>query len=221
MFTPELQHFQSQQNKMSMSHEQMSGAYLRNAADDDLDKQAEWIKALVARLLELINKDDAKSWEQAYQITDLAEELRRLKRELRNSRLIGDPDASRDVISALEVAQERAAEQQHAKILQLEAELRLCRDALQREKSKNWDLTYQCQDLREEVWRLTMHLGHSITIGDWEEGRLVPKTTRERALEDRVGGLEKRVRELDDRAQTMNVKIGHADGTGRVRSRSM
>jgi hypothetical protein len=221
MFTPEIQHFQSRQNRMRMSREQMLGAFVQNAVDDDLDKQAEWIQVLIARLLELINRDGAKSWEQAYQIRDLAEEVHRLKRELSNSQPIGDPDASREVLSALEVAQEKTAEQQRAKMLELENELRLLRDALQREKSKNWDLTYQCRDLREEVWRLMMHLGHSITISDWEEGPLVPKTAGERVLEDKVRGLEKRVAELDDRAQTRNLKIGHTDGTGRARSRSL
>ncbi|KAK3295425.1 uncharacterized protein B0H64DRAFT_323391 [Chaetomium fimeti] len=124
-------------------------------------------------------------------------------------------------MSALEVAQDKMADALRAKILHLEAEFRGVGDALRRERSKSWNLTYQCQDLREEVWRLTMHLSHSITVSDWEEDPLVPKTARERALEEKMRELEKRVRELKDKARDRDVKIGNTEGTGRARSKSM
>ncbi|KAH6849649.1 hypothetical protein B0I37DRAFT_443797 [Chaetomium sp. MPI-CAGE-AT-0009] len=195
---------------------------IQRDADNDLDKQAEWIRVLIARLLELLNRDDAKNWERIYKIRDLTEEVQRLKRQLRDSLPIGDPDSpSEEAMSALEVAQDKIAEALRAKILLLEAELRGLGGALQRERSKNWDLEYQCQDLREEVWRLTMHLSHSVTISDWEEAPLVPKTARERALEERIRGLEKRVRELDDKVRNRDVKMGNTEGSGRARSKSM
>ncbi|KAH6636026.1 hypothetical protein F5144DRAFT_163306 [Chaetomium tenue] len=191
-------------------------------ADDDLNRQAEGVKTLIAKLREVLNRDDAKNWEQVYQIRDLTEQVQRFKRQLRDSLPIGDPDnVSQDAMSALEVAQEKMAEALRAKILQLEVELGNLTEALRKERSKSWDLTYQCQDLREEVWRLTMHLSHSMTISDWEEGPLVPKTARERALEEKVRGLEKRVTELDDKAKNRDLRIGYIDGTGRARSRSM
>ncbi|EAQ91492.1 predicted protein [Chaetomium globosum CBS 148.51] len=124
-------------------------------------------------------------------------------------------------MSALDVAQEKMIEALHAKILQLEAELRNVTEALGKEKSKNWDLTYQRHDLQEEVWRLKMHLSHSMTISDWEEGSLMPQTALENALELRIKGLERRVKELDDKVRNRDLRVGYIDGTDRVRSRSI
>jgi polyhydroxyalkanoate synthesis regulator phasin len=195
---------------------------LQNEGDNDLDKQAEWMKILIARLVEVLNRDDAKSWEQVYQIRDLTEQVQRFKRQLRDSLPIGDPDGtSQEAMSALEVAQEKMTEALRARSLRLEAEVGSLREELRAERSKGWDLTYQCQDLREEVLRLKMHLSHSITIGDWEEGLPVPKTARERALEEQVGGLERRIRDLNDKMRDRDVKMGYAEGSGRVRSRSV
>lgn len=186
----------------------MSGVYLQDDAENDLDRQAHRIRVLFARLIERINGDGARCWEHVYQISDLTEEVQRLKGQLRNSLPIGYPDnASEEAISALEVM--------------LDSDLRKAREELLRERSKNWDLEYQCRDLREEVWRLTMHLAHSIAISDWEESPVVHRTAREKALEEKVKGLERRVKELDDKARNRDVRIGHAEGTGRARSRSM
>lgn len=202
--------------------QQATAPSIRNDADDDLDRRAAGVQILIAKLREVLNRDDAKKWEQVYQIKDLTEQVQRFKRQLRDSLPIGDPDNfSQDAMSALEVAQEKMTEALRTKILQLEAELRNLTEALRTERSKSWDLTYQCQDLQEEVWRLMMHLSHSMTISDWEEGPLVPKTARERVLEDKVRGLEKRVRELDDKARNRDLRIGYIDGAGRARSRSM
>jgi phage shock protein A len=180
------------------------------------------MKILIARLVEVLNRDDAKSWEHVYQIRDLTEQVQRFKRQLKDSLPIGDPEGfSQDAMSALEVAQEKMAEELRAKSLELEVEVGSLKEELRAERSKGWELTYQCRDLREEVWRLKVHLSHSITIGDWEEGLPVPKTARESALENQVRGLEKRVRELDDKVRYRDVKVGYTEGSGRARSRSV
>lgn len=195
---------------------------IRDDEDDELNRQAEGVKILFARLREVLNRDDARNWEQVYQIRDLTEQVQRFKRQLRDSLPLGDPDnLSQDAMSALDVAQEKMIEALHAKILQLEAELRNVTEALGKEKSKNWDLTYQRHDLQEEVWRLKMHLSHSMTISDWEEGSLMPQTALESALELKIKGLERRVKELDDKVRNRDLRVGYIDGTDRVRSRSM
>lgn len=196
---------------------------LGNQRDDDLDKHAEGMKILIARLVEVLNRDDAKSWEHVYQIRDLNEQVQQFKRQLRDILPIGDPDdfPQDGAMSALEVAQEQIAEDLRAKSRELEAEVESLREELRAERSKGWELTYQCQDFREEVWRLKVQLSHSVAIGDWEEGLPVPKTARERALEDQVRGLEKRVRKLNDKVRQRDVKMGYTEGSGRVRSRSV
>jgi hypothetical protein len=192
--------------------------------DDDLGKQADYIKDLLKRLLESMNRDISKSWEQDYRIRDLREETQRLKAQLRDSLPIGDPDnPRRDAMNALELAQEKTAEELRTQVVHLETELRTTETALQKERSDNWELRYQCQDLREEVWRLRICLIHSVAVSDWEDSPQMPKTARERALEEKVRGLERRVRELEDKEGRREEKIRYVTGkaTGRARSRSM
>jgi polyhydroxyalkanoate synthesis regulator phasin len=204
------------------SQPRVTAPRIQHPEDDDLDKQADYIKSLLKRLLESMNRDISKSWEQDYRIRDLREETQRLKAQLRDSLPIGDPDnPRRDVMNALELVQERTAEELRANVFSLKTELRTTTAALQKERSDNWELRYQCQDLREEVWRLRICLSHSVAVSDWEDSPPMPKTAGERALEEKVKALEKRIRELEDKAWRREEKIRYVTGKATGRSRSM
>ncbi|KAK4140977.1 uncharacterized protein C8A04DRAFT_14480 [Dichotomopilus funicola] len=111
---------------------------------------------------------------------------------------IGSPRRGRREFTALEVAQDKVERDLRNEVQLLEKSLKSTVEELQDTRSETWDLRYQCQDLKQEIWRLNMHLSHSVAVSDWEDGIAVPKTARELVLEQERVRLQRKVTELEE-----------------------
>lgn len=165
---------------------------------------------LLSLLISLLGEATSEAWEREYECADLREQVSRMRNQLRDSIPLGDGlTPLRKPQSAWEIECENAARAQDAKILDmrgkvrdLEAELAALLARLREEMAKNWELTYRCDDMREEVWRLNVQLRNSISMVDAERPPWIPKTALERALEGKIIDLENRIRHPKGRGRS-------------------
>lgn len=182
-----------------------------------LEKLAEQIPPLFTELLRRLDNDNSKKWEQEYRVRDLSQKVDQLKRQLEDDLLMGggdirSPKRGPQEVSALEVAQDQFEKDLRDEVRRLEKSLKSTIEELQNTRSQSWDLRYRCQDLNEEVWRLNMHLSHSVAVSDWEDGMTVPKTARERVLEQTVAGLRRKVADLEEVAWRKEERYRYKTG---------
>lgn len=186
----------------------MDGSY------SSLNPEATDIIDLIQQLRKSLRFGLSFDWEREYRSADLAEKVARLEAELENC--LPCPDRStrpRQPRSALDAARdkemevlERAKWDLQRRAEDMDSRLRDMTDRLGDVWSENWQLTYQYDDLREEVWRLKAHLRNSIPSADAHHSQRQPRTALEAALEHRIGELET--------ARRLNPK-------GRARSKTM
>jgi hypothetical protein len=158
------------------------------AANRELEGQGARIVGLVDRLLELLVDTDAThSWACGYQCRDLGEEVTRLRVHLSQSVSLRDWASPPP---RLETSLE-AADKERISLDLLRARLREESEALERARSRNWELEYRCRDLSDEVGMLKAKLRKSVPMDNVAEHVTNPKTAMEKALEEKIEQLEK------------------------------
>ncbi|KAK0703667.1 hypothetical protein B0T26DRAFT_757185 [Lasiosphaeria miniovina] len=146
----------------------------------NLNAQARYVLDQVSALEGIISRSISKSWEQEYRCKDLADEISRLKRQLRDSVPLGSRDGSSEApVTALEASLGE-------RIIYLETRLARVVERLGDEISRNWELEYRCKDLNENVLRLKTELRDCVRQSDVASPRLNPRAALERSLEDRI-----------------------------------
>jgi len=73
------------------------------------------------------------------------------------------------------------------------------------EKAKSWELSYQCRDLQEDLWKLQLQLRSSVPVEDITHPPLKPRSAMERALADRIVELEDKLRNPKGRARSCSI----------------
>ncbi|KAK5652114.1 hypothetical protein OQA88_10756 [Cercophora sp. LCS_1] len=171
------------------------------------------IVVLLSLLLGLLGDAASEAWERQYECADLREEVSRMRSQLRDSIPLGDGAAQlHKPRSAWDVDCENAARAQDGKIADLrrkvrdlEAELAALFARLKGELAKNWQLTYRCDDMREEVWRLNMQMRNSVSVVDVDYPPWKPKSALERVLERKIVDLEDRIRHPKGRGRSNSM----------------
>ncbi|KAK0734067.1 hypothetical protein B0T26DRAFT_686936 [Lasiosphaeria miniovina] len=151
----------------------------------DLERRASKILCLLAKL-ELSIRDIASiAWEVEYERRDLIEDIYGLDQLLKEAvSLMAPPELSSQAVTALG---------------------KYFDEALIKEKSKNWELEYQCRDLEEDLWKLQLQLRSSVPVEDITHPRWKPRTAMEKNLEDRIVELEDRLKHPKGRARSNSV----------------
>jgi len=153
--------------------------------DEPLGDIAREVASQVADLEKIFKE----KWSEDYNSRDLAEEVLRLKDQLRNSAPFSPGKAPpKTPATALEARLEEKVQKLESKVETLEKNYG---DTL----SQNWELRYRCEDLAESVWRLKEQLRDSVTLSDAQRQRPPhgsggAKTALERKLERDVWELQ-------------------------------
>ncbi|KAK0665496.1 hypothetical protein QBC41DRAFT_327831 [Cercophora samala] len=157
-------------------------------ANAQLNPQARLALERVSRL-EIITKENvSRKWELEYRCNDLEDEVRRLKAQLRDSIPLSDPKNPAMIpATALEVSLQNRNVELGNKIKKVE-------QRLGEEISQNWELTYQCDDQKEEIARLRNRLRNYIHVNDTEFTPWTSPTALEKLLEEKIRELEGGIR---------------------------
>lgn len=156
----------------------------------DFDERMRRIYMLLHQLEQAIKRITSLAWEADYQRSDSLEEIQVLRQLLRDGIYFSDRD---DMPSALIEAVEASRDNV---VTDLSA-------ALLAEKAKNWELSYQCKDMDEDIWELSSKLRNSIIpMGNVTHPRWRQKTAMEQALEDKVVELEGKLRNPKGRGRS-------------------
>lgn len=147
--------------------------------DEPLGDVARDVASQVADLERMLED----KWTEEYNSRDLAEEVLRLKDQLRNSAPFSPGKPPKTPATALEARLEEKVEELEIKVERLEQKYG---DAM----SQNWGLRYRCKDLSESVWRLEEQLRDSVTLSDAQRPPHRAKTALERKLESELLGLQ-------------------------------
>ncbi|KAK0737255.1 hypothetical protein B0T21DRAFT_364739 [Apiosordaria backusii] len=168
-------------------------------ANAQLNPQARLALERVSRLEIITKENTSKKWELEYRCNDLADEVRRLKAQLRDSVPLSDPRNPNQIpATSLEVSLQNRVRELGTKIKKLE-------QRLAQEVSLNWELTYLCEDHREEIWRLKTRLRNQIHVNDAEFTPRIAPTALENLLEERVRELEGGIRYRASRTRSKSV----------------
>ncbi|KAK4638839.1 hypothetical protein QC761_704030 [Podospora bellae-mahoneyi] len=159
-------------------------------ANAQLNPQARLALERVSRLEVITKENISRKWELEYQCNDLKDKIRRLEAQLRDSIPLSDPNNMNPAMipaTALEISL------QH-KIAELGSKIKKVEQRLGVEISQNWELTYQCEDQKEEISRLRNQLRKYIQVDDTEFTFLSSPTALEKLLEERIRELEGGIR---------------------------
>ncbi|KXX76560.1 hypothetical protein MMYC01_206641 [Madurella mycetomatis] len=197
--------------------------------DDGLAETSEHLASLASTLFKRLAQTSSQAWERDLQFDDLAEEVARLKDQLRDSVALCDlANPPKRPRSALKIAFKKAAQARQgglenlqkqnkkleaelealrAELEPLRAEMLRLKDELAQQRSENLMLKYQAMDMGQEVWRLDVWLRNSIALCDLASPPPKPKTVLERALEEKISKLEARIRNPTGRSRSKSLNI--------------
>ena len=151
----------------------------------ELEQRASKILALLKKLEQSIRDLMSVAWEQEYERRDMLEEMQGLNQLLQETiAMIGPPELSQEAASAL------------AKYLD---------ERVLVEKSRNWELGYQCRDLQEDLLKLQLQLRSSVPVKDIAHPPWKERTAMEKAMADRIVELEDRLRNPKGRGRSCSV----------------
>lgn len=146
----------------------------------------------MGRLEEETKNLTAIAWEQEYERRDLVEDMQSLQQLLRDNLALRKTE---DLPWWLKSVLESETDE---KIQRLEITLRA-------QRSRNWELTYYCRDLEEDLRKLEMQLQNSIPAADIEHPPWRPRTAMEEALAARIKELEAKIRNPKGRGRSNSV----------------
>ncbi|KAK4171596.1 hypothetical protein QBC36DRAFT_365893 [Triangularia setosa] len=168
-------------------------------ASAQLNPQARLVLERVSRLEVITKENTSKKWELEYRCNDLADEVRRLRAQLRDSVPLSDPKSPVHIAAtSLEVSLQNRVQELGSRIREVE-------QRLAQKMSQNWELTYQCRDQKDEIWRLKTWMRNQIHVDDTEFTPRVAPTALEKLLEERIRKLEGGIRYRTGRARSKSV----------------